>query len=75
MVQLCIKTEGSDKFGTNLDRKSWLIVKSTSQVLARKIKELRLRVEPAWHPDKHDVIIDIQSNINDYFICAFPVCL
>ena len=64
-----------DKFGINLDRKSWLIVKSTSQVLARKIKELRLRVGPAWHPDKHDVIIDIQLNINDYFICAFPVCL
>ena len=75
LVQLCFKMEGSDKSGTDLDRQSWLIVMSECGVFTRIGRKLKLRIEPVWHSDKHDVIIDIPSNINDYSYVLLSICL
>ena len=74
-VQICFQTEGSDKFIINLDRPSGLIVMSECGVFTRIGRKLKLHVESAWHLDKHDVIIDILSNINDYSYALLNVCL
>ena len=73
-VYPCVKAEGSDKFITNLDLKIWLVVMLLCQVSTRIIRKLKPCLASVWHLVNSDVIIDIPSNINDYFIIAFSVC-